>query len=93
MIFNPDGSTFMTIITHKLNRPTGFETTTSGGPFDGARFVHSYTPIGHKTKVDLHGDFPAFPGMTEGDELKMIDGFFSTVFAEDAAILRGPGVN
>jgi hypothetical protein len=78
----------MTTIKHKLNPPTGVETTMIGGPFDGARFVHSYTPAGGRTKVDLEGEFPAFPGMSEADELKMLDGFFSTVFAEDTATLR-----
>ncbi len=87
-IFNPDGSTFKTIITHTLNPHNGVETTMTGGPFDGARFIHSYTPMGSKTKVDLEGDFPAFPGMAEADELKMIDGVFSGVFAEDTATLR-----
>lgn len=86
-IYNPDGSTFKTTITHKLNPPKGVETTMTGGAFSGARFVHSYTPIGDKTKVDLEGDFPAFPGMSEADELKMIDGFFTTVFAEDTESL------
>jgi hypothetical protein len=38
--------------------------------------------------VDLRGDFPALPGMSEADELAMIDGFFTTVFAEDTATLR-----
>ena len=60
----------------------------TGGPFDGAKFVHPYTPMGGKTKVDLEGDFPAFRGMAEADELKMIDGFFTAVFAEDTATLR-----
>lgn len=87
-IYNPDGSTFKTTITHKLNPPKGVETTMNGGAFNGARFVHSYTPMGDKTKVDLEGDFPAFPGMSEAEELKMIDGFFTTVFAEDTATLK-----
>jgi hypothetical protein len=60
----------------------------TGGPFDGARFVHTYTPLGDRTNVDLEGDFPALPGMSEAEELAMIDGFFATVFAEDAATLR-----
>ncbi|MFI5135022.1 MAG: hypothetical protein ACHQD9_04125, partial [Chitinophagales bacterium] len=87
-IFNPDGSTFKTTITHKLNQPKGVETKMTGGAFDGARFTHSYTPMGNKTKVDLEGDFPAFPNMNEADELKMIDGFFSAVFAEDTETLK-----
>jgi hypothetical protein len=87
-VYNPDGSTFTTTITHRLNPPKGVETSMVGGPFDGARFVHSYTPTGGKTKVDLEGDFPALPGMSEADELKMIDGFFTMVFAEDTATLR-----
>jgi hypothetical protein len=60
----------------------------TGGAFHGARFVHAYTPMGGKTKVDVEGDFPAFPGMSESDELKMIDGFFKQVFAEDTETLR-----
>ena len=87
-VYNPDGSTFTTTITHRLNPPQGVETTMAGGPFDGARFVHTFTPSGGRTKVDLEGDFPAFPGMSEADELKMIDSFFTTVFAEDTATLR-----
>ena len=87
-IYNPDGSTFQTTIRHTLNPPDGVETVMSGGAFDGARFVHSYTPRGDRTKVDLEGDFPALPGMSQAEELKMIDGFFSVVFSEDEATLR-----
>jgi hypothetical protein len=87
-IFNPDGTTFTTIIRHRLNPPAGVETTMSGGPFDGARFVHSYTPMGDRTKIDLEGDFPEFPGMSQEDELTMIDGFFTMVFNEDTASIR-----
>ena len=87
-IYNPDGSTFVTTIQHRLDRPNGVETTMVGGAFDGARFVHTYRPIGDKTRVDLEGEFPAFPGMPEADELAMIDGFFTAVFAEDTATLQ-----
>jgi hypothetical protein len=87
-VYNPDGSTFETTIEHRLNRPNGIETTMKGGPFDGARFKHTYTPLGDRTKVDLEGDFPNMPGMSEADELKMIDGFFTQVFDEDSATLR-----
>jgi heme-degrading monooxygenase HmoA len=87
-VYNPDGSTFETTIEHRLDPPHGIETTMSGGPFDGARFVHTYTPIGEQTNVDLEGDFPPLPGMSEADELAMIDGFFTTVFDEDTATLR-----
>jgi hypothetical protein len=38
--------------------------------------------------LDVEGDFPELTGMSEADELEMIDGFFSTVFAEDTATLR-----
>jgi alkyl hydroperoxide reductase subunit AhpC len=87
-VYNPDGSTFQTTITHTLKAPIGIETAMSGGPFDGARFVHSYTPIGRKTRVDLDGHFPMLPGMSEHDVINMIDRFFSTIFAEDTATLR-----
>jgi len=87
-IDNPDGSTFQTTIEHRLDPPKGIETTMIGGAFDGARFVHTYTPVGGQTRVDLEGDFPALPGMSEADELEMVDGFFTMVFNEDSATLR-----
>jgi len=87
-IFNPDGSTFKTEITHKFDQPRGIETTMTGGAFSGARFTHSYTTIAGMTKVDVEGDFPAFPGMDAANELKMIDEFFTMVFAEDTATLK-----
>jgi heme-degrading monooxygenase HmoA len=87
-VYNPDGSTFEMTIQHRLDPPNGIETTMSGGPFDGARFVQTYTPLGERTKVDLEGDFPALPGMSEADELAMLDGFFTTIADEDAATLQ-----
>ena len=39
-------------------------------------------------RLDLEGEFPEFPGGNEADELKMIDRFFTKVFAEDNANLR-----
>ena len=86
--YNPDGSTFRTTVTHLLNPPGNIVTTMTGGPFDGARFVHSYTPLGSRTNVDLEGDFPALPGLAEADELRMIDGMFSMLFSEDTATLK-----
>jgi hypothetical protein len=87
-ISNPDGSTFETTIEHTLDRPRGIVTTMSGGPFDGARFTHSYTSVGDRTSVDLDGEFPELPGMPAADELAMIDGFFTMVFGEDEVSLR-----
>jgi hypothetical protein len=87
-IYNPDSTTFNTTIIHKLNPPKGGETTMKRGAFNGAIFTHAYTPMGDKTKVDLEGEFPAFPGMSEADELKMIDGFFTEVFTENKATLQ-----
>jgi hypothetical protein len=87
-IFNPDGSSFETTITQKLNYPKSIETIMDGGAFSGARFHHIYTAIGNKTKVDLDGAFPVIPGMSEADELNMIDHFFTVIFNEDAATLK-----
>jgi hypothetical protein len=87
-IFNPDGSTFKTKITHRFDRPRGIETTMTGGAFSGARFTHSYTETEGMTKVDVEGDFPTFPAMSAADELKIIDEFFTMVFAEDTATLK-----
>ena len=86
--YNADGSTTEMTVEHRLDPPTGIVTTMAGGHFDGARFVHSYTPLGDRTQVDLEGDFPALPGISEADELAMIDGFFTMVFGEDAETLR-----
>ena len=87
-VYNPDGTTFRTTLRHRLEAPNRIESTMSGGTFDGARFVHEYTPQGDATIVSLEGDFPALPGMTEADEIKMLDAFFATACAEDAATLR-----
>jgi hypothetical protein len=87
-MYNPDGSTFKMTIEHRLDPPRGVETSFKGGPFDGARFTHTYTPMNGQTKVDLEGDSPAMPGMAEADQLQMIDAMFTTFFEEDTATLR-----
>ena len=87
-IYSPDGATHKTLIRHELTRPNGVISTMTGGAFDGAQFVHLYTTVGDRTKVDVSGDFPVLPGMTEAEELKMIEGFFAMAYAEDAVTLR-----
>jgi alkyl hydroperoxide reductase subunit AhpC len=87
-VYNPDGSTFGMRFTHRLNAPRSIETTMFGGAFDGSRVTHSYTPVARGTRVDLDGEFPPMPGMSEADELKMIEGFFTMIFTEDTATLR-----
>jgi len=87
-IYNPDGSTFATTIEHRLDVPNGVHTTMIGGAFDGATSTHSYTSENGSTRVNLQGEFPEMPGMSEADELGMIDGFFSMAFAEDTEALR-----
>lgn len=87
-LFSPDGSTFQTTITHRLNAPESIEVSMSGGVFSEARFTHFYTAPGDKTEVDLAGDFPVLPGMTEADELNLIEGFFTMLYAEDAATFK-----
>jgi heme-degrading monooxygenase HmoA len=86
--YNPDGTTTQMTVEHQLDPPNGIVTTMTGGHFNGARFVHSYTPLGDRTKVDLKGDFPALPGMSKVDELAMIDVFFIAVFGEDSETIR-----
>jgi heme-degrading monooxygenase HmoA len=87
-MYSPDGSTFEATIEHRLDPPKGIETTMHGGPLDGARFTHSYTDLGERTKVDFEGDFPSLPGMSQADELAMIDRMFTTFFTEDTATLQ-----
>jgi heme-degrading monooxygenase HmoA len=86
-MYTHDGSIAELTIQHRLDPPKGIETTMLTGPFGGARFTHTYTPVEGGTKIDLEGDFPAMPGMSEADELAMIDGFFTMVFGEDAVTL------
>jgi heme-degrading monooxygenase HmoA len=86
--YNPDGSTTEMTVEHRLDPPREIVTSMIGGHFDGARFTHSYTSLGDCTKVDLEGEFPALTGISEAEELAMIDGFFTMVFGEDAETLR-----
>ena len=86
--YNPDGSTWTTTLTHKLSPPGLIESSMKEGPFDGARFAMTYTVIGGKTKVDVVGDFPLLPEMTEAGELGMIDQWFTSNLAEDEVTLR-----
>jgi hypothetical protein len=60
----------------------------NGGTFNGARFVLSYSQVMNGTKLDLEGDFPAIHGMSEPDQLKMINDFFTIIFTEDIATLK-----
>lgn len=87
-VYNPDGTTFETNIEHRLDPPRAIETRMIGGAFDGARFTQTYTPTNGQTKLDVEGDFPEMAGMSEAEQREMIDGFFTTVFAEDTATLR-----
>ncbi|HYV95866.1 MAG TPA: redoxin domain-containing protein [Gemmatimonadaceae bacterium] len=87
-VYHPDGTTGEMTVKHTLDAPRGVQTEMIGGMFSGARFTHTYTEQNNRTRVDLEGEFPALPGMTVAEELKMIDGFFTTIFAEDTATLR-----
>jgi hypothetical protein len=60
-VFNPDGSTFETTITHRLNPPHGIETTMTGGAFDGARFRHTYTAHGRQDEGGPRRRLPRAP--------------------------------
>src|SRR5437016_6126690 len=61
-IYNPDGSTFQTTMSIRLEPPKGIEATMNGGPFDGARIKHiSGKPSGawrsaryERTRGDSH---------------------------------------
>jgi alkyl hydroperoxide reductase subunit AhpC len=86
-VFNPDGSTSSMTIEHTIGADR-VSTVMKGGPFDGARFAQTYTSVGGRTRGDLEGDFPAMPGMSADEELKMIDGFFTMVLGEDQVTLR-----
>jgi heme-degrading monooxygenase HmoA len=86
--YNPDGSTTEMTVEHRLDPPDVIVTTMSGGHFDGASFTFRYAPLGDRTTVDVDGDFPALSGMSQAEELAMIDGFFTMVLGEDAETVR-----
>jgi hypothetical protein len=86
-VFNPDGSTTTMTIQHTIERDR-VSTVMKRGHFDGARFAQTYSSVGGRTRVDIEGDFPAMPGMSADEELKMIDGFFTMVLGEDEVTLR-----
>ena len=86
--YNPDGSTLDMTVRHLLEPPSRIVNTMSGGHFDGGRFTFSYRSENGHTEVDVEGEFPALPGMSEADELAMLDGFFTTVLGEDAETIR-----
>src|SRR5262249_19659350 len=86
--YNPDGSTTEMEGEHRLDPPNGVVATMTGGHFDGARFTHSYTPLGGRPKVDGARGFPGLPGAAEADEPGMTDGFFATVCGEDSETRR-----
>jgi heme-degrading monooxygenase HmoA len=86
--YNPDGSTTAMTVEHRLDPPNRIVNTMSGGHFDGGRFTLSYAAVEEGTKVDVEGDFPVLPGLSEADELAMIDGFFTMVLGEDAETIR-----
>jgi hypothetical protein len=85
---NPDNTWYKAKLNQSMNPPTGWEGVFSGGPMDGAKIKHTYTPMGDKTKVELKGDFRAMPGLAESAQLKMIDDFFTISFNEDNANLQ-----
>jgi heme-degrading monooxygenase HmoA len=86
--YNPDGTTTAMTVEHVLDPPNEIVTRMIGGHFDGAQFTFTYTSLGDSTKLDVHGDFPALPGMSAADELAMVDGFFTMVLGEDAETIR-----
>ncbi len=87
-IYNLDRTTESSTFKYTMSPPKQMETTVIGGTLDGARFTHTYTPLGETTRVDLEGDFTPIPGVTEADQLKSIDAFFTTAFNEDNANLQ-----
>jgi Polyketide cyclase / dehydrase and lipid transport len=87
-IYNPDRTTQTSTFKYTMSPPKQMDTTVIGGTLDGARFTHTYTPLGETTRVELEGDFTPIPGVTEADQLKSIDAFFTTAFNEDNANLQ-----
>ena len=87
-ILNPDGTTYRSRLDQTINPPTGWEGTFSGGPIDGATMKHTYIPMGNRTKVELKADHRPMPGVSESEQLKMIDEFYTRAFDEDNANLQ-----
>jgi len=87
-IYNQDRTTQTSTFEYTMTPPKQMNTTITGGMMDGANFTHTYTPMGDKTRVDVEGDFKPIPGVSESEQLKSIDAFFTTAFNEDNANLQ-----
>lgn len=87
-IYNPDRTTEISTFKYTMSPPKQMDTTVTGGTLDGARFTHTYTPLGENTRVDLEGEFKPIPRVTQAEQLKSIDAFFTTAFNEDNANLQ-----
>ncbi|MGQ0797956.1 MAG: SRPBCC family protein [Methanobacteriota archaeon] len=65
-----------------LDPPFGFRLETLEGSQKGSRNVHTYVPMGSKTKVIVAGDFHV-KGLDETATRKAILDYFAMVFDED----------
>jgi hypothetical protein len=65
-----------------MDPPFGFRLETLEGSQKGSRNVHTYVPMGNKTKVIVAGDF-RMQGMDETQTKKAILDYLSMVFDED----------
>ena len=70
-----------------MKAPKGYEMEIVGGPMDGSKLTHSYTPMGGQTKVEVAGEINV-KGMNDEEALKLADTFFGELFEEDNASLK-----
>ena len=85
---NPDGTFNMEKVRMVMNPPKGYDFEYLSGPMKGTKHSHTYTPMGHQTKVVVEGEFTVPPGMTENAVRKNALDYFAMVFEEDNSALK-----
>jgi hypothetical protein len=82
-LLDPDGKdTHFETWKMKMYPPKGYDLEIVGGPMDGTKLSHHYTPMGGKTKVEVSGDVKV-ASMGDAGALAAADRFMDELHAED----------
>lgn len=83
----PDGGKEEQVWHMAMDPPFGFRLEVLEGSTKGSKNVHTYIPMGDRTKVIVTGDFRV-QGLDEEATRKATLDYFAMVFAEDNAALK-----
>ena len=87
-VLDPDGKdTHFETWKMKMYPPKGYDLEISGGPMDGTKLTHRYTPMGGKAKVEVSGDVKV-TGLADADALAAAEKFMDELYDEDQSNLK-----